>query len=317
MYSEPLYPYIKPFIWEVELFKSKPVRRLKQLAHFGAGSLVSPVVHSRFEHTVGVWKLTAFFYPNDIELRVAALLHDIGHLPFSHAVEDTLGFNHHELTEQYILEDEISSILQKFKIDSQAIIKILNEHSVITGVGNILGIDHLDSFFRDTYMSGMLEILPKQLITKIKCTAAGIDTDIDTGLYLMQLILSDHKLFLSPHMVAVDRLLAEALKLHWETIPDKNQLIFPRLTDSDVLSMLTASRSNEAKKIINTILYKPDKIRINNEKTGSGYQISIRKVYNKIPTCNGKPLTEYSNEAKVILQELSKLSLDLEVVVEN
>ncbi|WP_249315740.1 HD domain-containing protein [Bacillus sp. FJAT-49711] len=119
---------------------------MKQLAHFGAGSLVSPVVHSKFEHTVGVWKLTAFFYPEDISLRVAALLHDIGHLPFSHAVEETLGFNHHELTEQYILKDEISSILQKFKIDPQAIIKLLNGQSAITRVGNILGINHLDIF---------------------------------------------------------------------------------------------------------------------------------------------------------------------------
>ncbi|MBS4220281.1 hypothetical protein KHA96_18425 [Bacillus sp. FJAT-49711] len=166
-------------------------------------------------------------------------------------------------------------------------------------------------------MSGRIEILPKKLITKVNCTADGIDTDIDTGLYLLQLILADHKLFLSPHMVAVDRLLAEAIKLHWDTIPNKDHVAFPRLTDSDVLSMLTGSRSNEARKLINTILYEPYNIQINDQKTGSGYPISIRKVYSRLPTCNGRPITEYSHEANVILQKLSELSFDLEVIVES
>ena len=152
--SEPLNPYIEPNELEIKLIQSQPIRRLKHLAHFGAGSLVSPVVHSRFEHMIGVWKLTAYYFPENIELRVAALLHDIGHLPFSHAVENTLNFDHHKLTEQYILEDEISSILQQFNIDPHRIIDILNEPSVITGKGEILGFDHLDSFFRDTYMAG-------------------------------------------------------------------------------------------------------------------------------------------------------------------
>ncbi|WP_231686949.1 HD domain-containing protein [Bacillus sp. JCM 19034] len=108
--NEPLYPFVEPHPWEMELFQSKPVRRLKQLAHFGAGSLISPVVHTRYEHTIGVWKLVSIFFPDEILLRAAAILHDVGHLPFSHSVEKTLGFNHHRLTEEYINEEEISSI---------------------------------------------------------------------------------------------------------------------------------------------------------------------------------------------------------------
>ncbi|WP_416150692.1 HD domain-containing protein [Salipaludibacillus sp. HK11] len=314
LFSEPLYPYIKPNKLEIKLVQSKSLRRLKHLAHFGAGSLVSPVVHSRFEHTLGVWKLTAFYFPEDIELRVAALLHDIGHLPFSHSVEHTLKFNHHQLTEQYIIEDEISSILQQYYISPYKIIEILNESSVITGKENILGIDHLDSFFRDTYMAGMIETLPKDLLHKIRCNSKGIDTDIETGHYLLQLILSDHKLFLSPQMIAVDRLLAEAIKLHWsaDTI---NKDEFVRLTDSDVISILKASSSGEAKKIINTLLFSPDKIRINNAKTGNGYQIGIRKVYSKVPMYEGRALTERSIEARNTLQDLHDLSFDSEVLI--
>jgi HD superfamily phosphohydrolase len=314
-FSEPLYPYITPNNLEKQLIQSKPLRRLKHLAHFGAGSLVSPVVHSRFEHTVGVWKLTAYYFPEDIELRVAALLHDIGHLPFSHAVENTLKFNHHQLTEQYILEDEVSSILHQFDINPYKIIGILNEPSVITGKEDILGIDHLDSFFRDTYMAGKIEILPKHLLHKIRCTSKGIDTDIETGHYLLKLILSDHKLFLSPHMVAVDRLLAESIILHWGVEDTVNKDKFARLTDSDVVSMLKTSPSCEAKELINILLFESNKIKINNIRTGNGYPISIRKVYSKVPLYEGKPLTEYSNEARHIMQELNDLSFDSEIVI--
>lgn len=311
---EALYPPIKPTDLEIQLIKSKPFRRLKQLAHFGAGALVSPVVHSRFEHSIGVWKLTSFFFPDDIELRVAALLHDIGHLPFSHAVEKTLGFNHHELTEQYIKEEEISSMLKAHNIDPNVIIKILNEPSPITGKDNILGIDHLDSFLRDTYMAGMVEMLPKDLLDRMTCTLKGIDTDLETGHYLLELILSDHKLFLSPYMVAVDRILAESIKLHW-TVEPMNKSEFARLTDADVVSMLKASSSSKAKDLINTLLFEPDRITIHDSNTGSGYPISIRKVYSKVPMYEGKPITQYSIAAQKILEELNGLSFHSEVVI--
>ncbi|KHF38208.1 HD domain-containing protein [Halalkalibacter okhensis] len=314
LFLEPLYPYITPNKLEIKLIQSKPLRRLKHLAHFGAGSFVSPVVHSRFEHTLGVWKLTALYFPEDIELRVAALLHDIGHLPFSHAVEKTLEFNHHQLTEQYILEDEVSSILEQYNINPNRMIEILNEPSVITGKEGILGIDHLDSFFRDTYMAGMIETLPKHLLHKIRCTPKGIDTDIETGHYLLQLILADHKLFLSPYMVAVDRLLAESIKLHW-SVDSVNKSEFARLTDSVVVSMLKTSPSAEAKKLINTLIFEPNKIRINDINSGNGYEISVRKVYSKVPLYQGKPLTEHSNEARNIMKELHDLSFNSEVII--
>lgn len=112
MIEESLYPIMDMHDWEKELFLTKSVRRLKHLAHFGARSYISPVVHTRFEHTVGVWKLAAHFFPEDSLIRAAAILHDIGHVPFSHSVERALGYNHHELTNQLIQEEAISNLLQ-------------------------------------------------------------------------------------------------------------------------------------------------------------------------------------------------------------
>ncbi|WP_232231161.1 HD domain-containing protein [Virgibacillus sp. 6R] len=115
--AEPLYKEVEFYPWEVKLFQTSYVRRLKYLAHFGGGAYVSPVVHSRYEHTVGVWKLAAVYFPNHPLLRAAAILHDIGHLPFSHAVEKTLGYNHQALTEEYIQSPEIVSILHTANLE--------------------------------------------------------------------------------------------------------------------------------------------------------------------------------------------------------
>ncbi|MFD1173156.1 HD domain-containing protein [Oceanobacillus picturae] len=314
--SEPLYPYIEPHPWEEALFKSKPVRRLKYLSHFGGASFLSPVVHSRYDHTVGVWKLTAFYFPDNVVLRAAALLHDIGHLPFSHAMEEALGFDHHKLTEQYILEHEVSTILQKANIDPKKLVNLLNLPTAITGTGNILGLDHLDSFLRDTYMAGQISRLPRDLLGDIHCDPDGIETTLDTGNYMLQLILADHKLFLSPTMVAVDRLLAEAVKLHWGKITDHNREEFAQMTDADVLAILASSPSSEARELLHTIHYEPHRIKINSAKTRNGYPIAIRKIYSKVPLCSGRPLTEYSEEARLVLQDLKDLAFDLEVSID-
>lgn len=95
---------------ELELFRSRPVRRLKHLRHYGAAAFVSPVVHSRLEHTIGVWALACVFFPHDLILRVSAILHDIGHLPFSHAIERTLQLDHHAFTDELISSGEITEI---------------------------------------------------------------------------------------------------------------------------------------------------------------------------------------------------------------
>lgn len=314
---EPLYPDVEASSIELALFQSSSLRRLKHLAHFGAGSLISSVVHTRFEHTVGVWKLTAHFFPENIELRIAAILHDIGHLPFSHAVEKTLNFNHHQLTVAYIKEKEINSILINGNIDPEKIIDLLLVESVLTGIGDNLGIDHLDSFLRDTYMAGKLDVLPKNVLKKLTCSPLGIETDEETGLYLLQLILEDHRLFLFPYMVGIDRLLAEAIRCHWKEVHlEKDRFVFTRMTDTDVISILKKSPSTKAREIITILLYQPDRIMIYPKHSGKGYPIRIRKMYRKSPLCNGRLLTDYNEQAQHLFEQLAALPFEMEVAFE-
>src|SRR5436190_13247325 len=79
-------------------------RRLAKVGQLGLVSLVYPgATHSRFEHALGVYRLALLFLkrlahdarfseaigPHEAELFIAAaLLHDLGHWPFCHAIED-------------------------------------------------------------------------------------------------------------------------------------------------------------------------------------------------------------------------------------
>ncbi|NWO13524.1 HD domain-containing protein [Virgibacillus sp.] len=250
--SEPLYKEVEFYAWEKRLFQTSFVKRLKYLAHFGGGAFVSPVVHSRYEHTVGVWKLAALYFPNHDVLRAAAILHDIGHLPFSHAVEKPLDYNHHALTEAYIQDGEIASILHTADLQSGDVVQYLRQPSPLTGTREVLGLDHLDSFLRDTYMSGRMEELPSEVLKRIHCSDRGVETDKQTGLQLLRLIIRDHELFLSPLLLAVDRLLAEAISILWNNGGGSKEA-FAKQTDADVIAILKSSQNLKVRAIIHTI----------------------------------------------------------------
>ncbi|MCJ8007817.1 HD domain-containing protein [Lederbergia wuyishanensis] len=297
--NEPLYPQMQMTEIEYELFQTSYVRRLKFLAHFGAGSLVTPVVHSRLEHTLGVWKLACYFFPENNKLRISAILHDIGHLPFSHAVEENLGFNHHHFTEKYISSFEIKDILSKYGYNPEEIIAYLNDSSPLTGYDNVLGLDHLDSFFRDTYMAGLASLKPRDILKKLSCSEKGIVTDEETAMYLLELIATDHELFLSPHLLAVDKILSEAIRLHSREAETRLS-DFVLLTDHEVITMLLKSSSKRVKRLIELLLFKPHNITIEETfSNNAALKLKVRKLYKKSPLVNGKPFLESSKSIAI------------------
>src|SRR6476469_3974613 len=93
------------------------LRRIRQLglAYFAYQS----AEHSRFTHSLGAFHLAArmvaklrlnYDIPPDAQaaVRIAALLHDIGHGPFSHVIEPILGFHHEAFTIEAVLSDKTS-----------------------------------------------------------------------------------------------------------------------------------------------------------------------------------------------------------------
>lgn len=132
-FRDPLHGFIHADDLETALINSRPLQRLRFVHQLGFAFLVFPgAEHSRFSHVLGtmhlagkVYDLLAAKHPNLLEagpdaprrrlLRAAALMHDIGHAPFSHSAEDLFAepIDHEQMTRRLLVEDEIAGIFER------------------------------------------------------------------------------------------------------------------------------------------------------------------------------------------------------------
>ncbi|MBA3350867.1 MAG: HD domain-containing protein [Blastocatellia bacterium] len=147
------------------------LRRVRQLglAYFA----YQTAEHSRFTHSLGAFhlasrlleKLGSKYEISDsdrIAVRVAALLHDVGHGPFSHVIETILGFHHEDFTVEAVLSDEteIGETLKKFSVtlagDVAGIIDgTFRPMALAQLVSSQLDVDRMDYLLRDSLMTGV------------------------------------------------------------------------------------------------------------------------------------------------------------------
>lgn len=306
-YFDPFYQTkVQLFPWEYELIQTHTMRRLKFLSHYGTGSFLTAAKHSRFEHTLGVWTVISTFFPQHEELRIAALLHDVGHLPFSHAVEHTLGFDHHVITEERIRGNEVCQILRKHGFTSERIIEILNQDSPLSHKTSYLGADHLDSFLRDSYMLGRLSVHPAQILKSIRFNGHYVESDLATGQVILEAIYADHASFLHPLLLALDALLSRAIAIFAEHQQTDLAFIIP-LTNNEVLQLLLNSGIEEVHEIVSIIMWNPEKIILHSEESEGTKQIEVRKVYDKTPLVDGQALTALCDKSQKLMDKIRSL----------
>ena len=157
-------------IWQ--LINSEQMQRLRRIKQLGGTYQVFPTSeHSRFTHSLGVYEVirkmleveclkTTLSDYDKLCVMCAALLHDIGHGPFSHSFEYVFHNNHEEMTIRMILEDsEIHQILSHLYFDlpkdvASIISKTHSNSLLIQMVSSQLDGDRMDYLLRDSYMSG-------------------------------------------------------------------------------------------------------------------------------------------------------------------
>ncbi|WP_193106356.1 HD domain-containing protein [Brachybacterium sp. FME24] len=194
-------------LWRVEvelspleqaLLDSWPVRRLGFIAHAGAAALTTTQTYSRLEHSLGVLALVVHFAPHDALARATALLHDVGHLPFSHTLEGIDGLDHHDLGHARIRS--MSTLLAHYGMDAEEVIAVDDgaTASPLNSRPGGLKLDHLDSFLRSGQAHGRTRYLPSTLLERLRLVGGTVDTDERTGLELVRLAVSEARAQRSP-----------------------------------------------------------------------------------------------------------------------
>lgn len=159
-----------------ELLDSREVQRLRRIRQLGLSHLTYPgAVHTRFSHCLGTFHLSklALKYLLDnagkkineevrLAILAAALLHDIGHGPFSHVLENITKVNHEKWTDKIIEsgESEVNKILRSHDNNLPNLIRSIllgtdKKHSLFsTLICSQLDVDRMDYLLRDSYFCG-------------------------------------------------------------------------------------------------------------------------------------------------------------------
>ncbi|MBF6626809.1 HD domain-containing protein [Tuanshanicoccus lijuaniae] len=166
----------------LKLIDTREFQRLRRIKQLGTSSFTfHGAEHSRFNHSLGVYEITRRIidkferqYPsvqaNDglwqtdeyMVSLCAALLHDIGHGPFSHTFEGIFNTDHEQLTQQIITspETEINQVLRFFGDDfprkvAAVINKTYPNQQVVQIISSQVDADRMDYLLRDAYYAGV------------------------------------------------------------------------------------------------------------------------------------------------------------------
>lgn len=155
------------------LLNAAEFQRLRRIHQLGMASLAYPGAdHSRYSHSLGVMETARKIldqlrrsFPLDEEgettCLVAALLHDLGHGPFSHVFEQVSGIQHERITQRIVMDpdSEVHRILFTYdKLMPERVLDLLREKPERNFYSDILSsqldADRLDYLLRDNHMTG-------------------------------------------------------------------------------------------------------------------------------------------------------------------
>ena len=171
---DPIHDFVRVYGNELKIIDTPIFQRLRRIRQLSGAHLIYPgAQHTRFEHSLGVMHIASMagqalaekgiVSSDDIQnLRLAGLLHDIGHGPFSHLFEEIFEekrkISHEDLGRDIILKTEIGDIISKNGFDKKLITKLAFGDSKFQFMNEIisgaLSADIMDYLLRDGYFTG-------------------------------------------------------------------------------------------------------------------------------------------------------------------
>ena len=288
---------------ERDLLRAEPLRRLHMIAHGGAASITTTQTYSRLEHSLGVFALAAHFHPDPVDqpLRAAALLHDVGHLPFSHTFEGIAGLNHHALGADLLREPAIGGVLTAHGLDPHEIADLLSGRtpSALTPAPGLLSLDHLDSYVRSARFGARLEVEPARLLAAVRLVDGAVSTDLPTARILVDLVCAEARLHVSWDNLAPAAVL-QRLAARLLDAGRREPARLARMTDAQAWAALDeAPETRDEAEMLRTrphllrVLSLPDVPQADEqapECAASGWDFALRKIYSSAPLIGARPL---------------------------
>ena len=272
---DPIHDFIRVYEHEISIIDKPIFQRLRRIRQLSGAHLTYPAAqHTRFEHSLGVMHIASLaghalnekgiFKSDDIEiLRLAGLLHDIGHGPFSHLFEEIIQekkFSHEDYGKEIILKSEIGDVLSKNGFDKKLITKIAFGNSKFQFMNEIvsgtLSADMMDYLLRDGYFTGAehAKIDHKRITQSLDIHQKKLALERSALYSFESMMYSRYQMFKAVYfhktVRAAEVMLIEALRLSDDEFgfTSFNLNEYVKLTDEYVLSSLISSKSSKLKR---------------------------------------------------------------------
>ena len=272
---DPIHDFIRVYEHELSIIDNPIFQRLRRIKQLSGAHLTYPAAqHTRFEHSLGVMHIASqaghalnekgILLSDDIEvLRLAGLLHDIGHGPFSHLFEEIIQekkISHEDFGKEMILNSEIGDNLSKNGFDKKLITRIAFGTSKFQYmnqiVSGVLSADMMDYLLRDGYFTGAehAKIDHKRITQSLDVHKKKLALERSALYSFESMMHSRYQMFKAVYfhktVRAAEVMLIEALRLadaeFGFTTFNLNE--FVKLTDEYVLSTLISSESSKLKR---------------------------------------------------------------------
>lgn len=275
---DPIHDFIRINSPELMVIDTPTFQRLRRIRQLAGAHLVYPSAqHSRFEHSLGVMHLAGsaanvlkdkgFLSSDDVSnVRLAGLLHDIGHGPFSHLFEEVLErkkkISHEEIGKKLILETEVGDSISKSGFDKKFLSELAFGNSKHLFMNEIisggLSADIMDYLPRDGYFTGAehAKIDFRRIIQSLGVYEKKLSLDKSALYSFESMMISRYQMFKAVYFHKTVRsaevMLLESMSLADDELGFTNfdPDIFIQLTDEFVISRLImmSPKSAEIKK---------------------------------------------------------------------
>ena len=231
--NDPVHGFIKiPQGLLLDIIQHPLMQRLTRIKQLGMSSFVYPgAQHTRFQHSIGAFHLTSeamlalsqkgiFIFDSEAEaVEMAILMHDIGHGPFSHVLENTLisGISHEDISLRMMeqinsdLSGQLTLALNIFRNEYHK--KFL--HQLISSQ---LDMDRLDYLRRDSFFTGVQEgvVGCARIIKMLNVVEDNLVID-EKGIYPIENYLTSRRsmywqVYLHKTVVACEKILINILR---------------------------------------------------------------------------------------------------------